>query len=289
MPHDHDHSGEKNIASAFFLNLFFIIIEVIGGLATNSFAILSDALHDLGDTLSLAVSWYLERVAKRGQDTKFSFGYRRFSLLAALINSLVLLVGGLFILSEVIPRLIHPHHADAGGMMLLALFGILVNGLAAFRLRKGKTINEKTVSLHLLEDVYGWVAVLFAGLLILIKDIHIIDPLLSILITIYILYKVIKNLKETLTIFLQGVPPEVKLEKIQKSVMRIKGVCSMCDTHIWSLDGVNNVLTTHIVIDDMVKGEKIFAIKNRVKALIHKNDIKFVTIEIERKSERSKK
>ncbi|MFH1631637.1 MAG: cation diffusion facilitator family transporter [bacterium] len=285
--HGHDHTGERNIASAFFLNLFFIVVEIIGGLITGSFAILSDALHDFGDTLSLAISWYLERVAKKGKDARFSFGYRRFSLLAALINSIVLLVGGLFILSEVIPRLLHPHHSSGEGMIILAVFGISVHAIAAYRLRKGKSLNEKTVSLHLLEDVFGWIAVLIAGLLISIKDLHVIDPLLSALITVYILWKVFRSLKETLKIFLQGVPPEVKIDQIQKSVMRIKGVKAMCDTNIWSLDGVNNVMSTHVVVEDTIKGEQIFTIKNKIKDVIAKNDIQHVTIEIERCKERT--
>lgn len=288
MPHDHshEHGSETSIASAFFLNLFFVVIEVIGGLTTNSFAILADALHDLGDTVSLAVSWYLERIARRKKDARFSFGYRRFSVLAALINSLVMLVGALFILSEVVPRLLHPHHANAEGMFLLAIFGIAINGFAAYRTRKGKSLNEQAVSLHMLEDVFGWVAILLASILIYFKDLHVIDPLLSFLITLYILWQVLMNLKQTLLIFLQGVPPEVKISNIEAAVKRIKGVCAMCDTNIWSLDGVNNVLSTHVVLDDSVKGEQAFAIKQRVKDIVRKNDIQHVTIELERKKER---
>jgi cobalt-zinc-cadmium efflux system protein len=283
--HGHYH-GEKNIAFAFFLNLIFIVIEVIGGLATNSFAILSDALHDLGDTLSLGISWYLERVAKKGKDARFSLGYRRFSLLAALINSLILMIGSIFILIEVIPRLIHPHHTDANGMFWLAIIGIAAHGVAAYRLSKGNSLNEKAVSLHLMEDVIGWIAVLFASILISIKDLHIIDPLLSTLITLYILWKVVLNLKETLIIFLQGVPPDIKINHLQKKILKLKGVAVMCDTNIWSLDGANNVLTTHITVENTVKGEKVFALKKQIKKIIESYDIKHITIELERKSER---
>jgi cobalt-zinc-cadmium efflux system protein len=289
--HSHVHShyhGEKNIAFAFFLNLIFIVIEIVGGLATNSFAILSDALHDLGDTLSLGVSWYLERVSKRGKDARFSIGYRRFSLLAALINSLILMAGSFYILSEVIPRILHPHHADSTGMFYLAVVGITVHGVAAYRLSKGTSLNERSVSLHLLEDVFGWVAVLIASILIAIKDLHIIDPLLSGLITLYILYKVILNLKETLIIFLQGVPPDLKINQLQKNVLKIKGVSAMCNTNIWSLDGVNNVLTTHIVVDKSVRGEQVFALKKRITKLVEDYDIKNITIEMERAERGSK-
>ncbi|MBU1934804.1 cation diffusion facilitator family transporter [Patescibacteria group bacterium] len=284
-PHSHYH-GEKNIAIAFFLNLVFIVIEFFGGLFTNSFAILTDALHDLGDTLSLGVSWYLERVSKKGKDARFSLGYRRFSLLAALINSLILLGGSLFILTEVIPRLIHPHHANSTGMFWLAVVGIAVHGVAAYRMSKGGSLNERAVALHLMEDVFGWIAVLLASILIHFKDLHIIDPLLSVAITLYILYKVVFNLKETLVIFLQGVPPDVKIDKIQEEILAIKGVCAMCDTNIWSLDGVNNVLTTHIVLDKKVCAEDSFVIKRKAKEIIEKYDIKHITVEIECHEER---
>lgn len=289
MPHNHhhhhDHGGEKNIASAFFLNVFFVIIEIVGGLLTNSFAILSDALHDLGDTIGLAISWYLEKISHKKKDARFSLGYRRFSLLAALINSLVLLIGSIIIISEVIPRLFHPHHSDAGGMFILSVFGIGIHGLAAYRLRKGKTLNEKAASLHLLEDTYGWIAVMLASILIYIKDLHIIDPLLSLFIVLYILIKVVQNLKATILIFLQKVPPDVKISQIRKAVLKLKGVHGMCNTNLWSLDGQHNVLSTCVAVKDGVKGEVVFTLKKKIKKIVSEFNIDHITIEMGRKSE----
>ncbi|MEJ2447304.1 MAG: cation diffusion facilitator family transporter, partial [Anaerolineales bacterium] len=178
-PHDHTHTHTENIRVAFFLNLGFTLFEVIGGLYTNSLAILSDALHDLGDSFSLGMAWYLERHSHKESDVKYSYGYRRFSLLAALINTIVLIAGSIYILSEAIPRLLHPEHSNAGGMVVLAVVGIAVNGFAALRVRSEGSLNAQVISWHLLEVVLGWAAVLIVSISLLITDIHILDPILN--------------------------------------------------------------------------------------------------------------
>jgi len=212
MEHKHEHSlKSKNIRFAFFANFFFTILEIVGGLLTNSVAILSDALHDLGDTVSLGLAWYFERVAKKKADQRFSFGYARFSLLGALVNSFVLLGGSVFILSKAIPRLLQPQEVHETGMLFLSVIGIAVNGVAVLRLKKGQSLNEKVVSWHLLEDVLGWIAVFVVSLLLLFFDLPILDPLLSIGITLFVLYNVVKNLKEVLRIFLKGVPSHLSI------------------------------------------------------------------------------
>lgn len=210
--HDHSHQTTNNIRLAFILNLSFTVLEIFGGLWTNSLAILSDAIHDLGDSLSLGLAWFLERYAEKGEDQRFSYGYRRFSLLGALINAVILIVGSLFIISRAIPRLVEPEHTDAQGMILFAIIGILVNGLAVFRLRSSKSMNARVVAWHLLEDVLAWIAVLIVGIALLFTDNHLLDPILSILIAIYVLYNVIRKLRETVGLFLQSVPRSIEIE-----------------------------------------------------------------------------
>lgn len=161
--HHHSHShhhGTKNISLAFFLNLGFCIIELIGGLLTNSVAILSDALHDFGDSVALGLAWVFQKKSEQKPDDKYTYGYRRFSLLSAIINSIILVAGSAFVLFESIKRIIEPAETNAKGMLLLAILGVAVNGVAILRLRKGGSVNERVVSLHLMEDVLGWVAVL---------------------------------------------------------------------------------------------------------------------------------
>jgi len=235
--HNHIESGQ-NLKTAFFLNLGFTILEIIGGLYVNSVAIMSDAVHDLGDSLSLGTAWYLDKKSKENSDKQFSFGYSRFSLLGALINSLVLILGLIY---EAVGRILKPEHSDAGGMIVFAIIGVLVNGYATWKMSGSKTLNEKVVSWHLLEDVLGWFTVLIVAIILNFKDIHYLDPALSLLITAYILLGVIGRLKETLFIFLQGVPYNVDLIDIEKQILNIESVQSSHHTHIWSLEGEHHV------------------------------------------------
>ncbi len=281
----HDHESTKNIKVAFFLNLSFTILELVGGILTNSLAILSDAVHDLGDTFALGAAWYLDKVSKKPRTQNFSYGLGRFSLLSALISSLVLLFGSLYILSEAVPRLLKPEHSNAPGMIGFAILGIIVNGFAVLRLKKGQSMNEKVVFWHLFEDVLGWFAVLITGIIIYIKDIHILDPILSILLVIYVLWNVLRNLKKTVMLFLQGVPEGISMEAIEEEIKSLEHVKAIHDTHIWTLDGQNNILTTHIVIDKNMSEKDIINIKCRAKELLHKLNINHATIEMEKENE----
>ncbi len=281
----HHHGATKNIKAAFFINLIFSIIEIVGGFYTNSIAILSDALHDLGDTFSLGLAWYFQKVSEKGRDKTYSYGYRRFSLLGAIINSIVLLLGSVLILYNAIPRLVNPAHADAKGMIFIAILGVLFNGAAIIKLKKGNSINERAVMLHLMEDVLGWVAVLFGSVVMYFFDVPIIDPLLSVLITLYILFNVYKNLKQTLQILLQGTPQNANIEGIIDYLSNLERVVSYHDFHIWSMDGEFNILTVHLVLDDK---EDVMELE-KFKALV-KNDLKkygahHVTIEFEKGQE----
>ena len=277
----HHHQSGRNLKVAFFLNLGFTILEIFGGLYVNSIAIISDAVHDLGDSLSLGTAWYLDKKSKQGSDKKFSFGYSRFSLLGALINSLVLIAGSVYVISEAFGRLLNPEHSDAEGMIFFAVIGILVNGFAAWKMSGGKTLNEKVVSWHLLEDVLGWVAVLIVAIVLLLKDIHYLDPALSLLITVYILWGVVGRLKDTLYVFLQGVPKEIDLVKIEQELLRIKHVQSLHHTHIWSLEGDHHVFSTHLKLEKIESFEGILQVKSEVKEYLKKYHFKHFTIETE--------
>ena len=286
MGHDHSHSTSgKNLKLAFFLNLGFTILEFIGGMYVNSVAIVSDAVHDLGDSLSLGTSWYLDKKSKEKSNSNFSFGYRRFSLLGALINSLVLIGGSIYVIYEAVGRLFEPEHSDADGMIIFAIIGVAVNGFAAYKLSSGKTMNEKVVSWHLLEDVLGWVAVLVVAIILKFEDIHYLDPALSLLITMYILWNVVKRLKETLFIFLQGVPREIDLDEIQNRLLKIDKVASMHHTHVWSLEGENHVFTAHIKLHHIKEFKEIVAVKKEVKNILKEYSLEHYTIETELDSE----
>ncbi|MCI0581028.1 MAG: cation diffusion facilitator family transporter [Chloroflexi bacterium] len=283
--HHHSHEGAASLRTAFFLNLAFTLLEIVGGFWTNSLAILSDAIHDLGDSLSLGLAWYMERYSQRGRDRRFSYGYRRFSLLGAVISTIVLIVGSLFILSEAIPRLMNPEPAYAPGMALFALVGILVNGLAVLRLRGNRSLNARVVAWHLLEDVLGWAAVLVVSLILLFWNAYILDAILSILITLYVLYNVAGNLRQTLALFLQAVPENVDVEEIERQLLAIDRVRSVHHTHVWSLDGEHHVLTTHVVVDEEASKDDVLRVKGAIKTLTDALDVSHTTAEIEYQDE----
>ncbi len=282
--HHHDHA-EGNIKVAFFLNLGFTIIEIVGGILTNSLAILSDALHDLGDSLSLGLSWYFQKISKKGRTNSFSFGYKRFSLLGAIINSIILIVGSSIILTEAIPKIFNPEEVHVQGMFYLSILGILVNGAAVLRLRKGDTMNERVVSLHLLEDVLGWVAVLIGSVIMMYADAPFIDPLLSVFISIYVLYNVYKNLKKSMRIILQGIPEDVSIEHIREKLKRIPSITNVHDCHVWSMDGNYNVLTIHLVLDKDYQLSEQVALKQKVREVLKGESVNHITIELENQDE----
>lgn len=282
--HHHDHENSTgNIKIAFFLNLGFTIIEFFGGIYTNSLAITSDALHDLGDSLSLGLSWYFQKVSTKKPTKNFSYGYKRFSLLGAIINSIVLIVGSIFIIYEAIPRIIKPEESDAKGMMYFAILGIIINGAAVFKLKKGNSINEKVVALHLLEDVLGWVAVLIASIVMQFYNLPILDPILSLLITFYVLFNIYKNMKESLRIILQGTPEEVSSEKIKEKILAFDKIKSIHDIHLWTLDGNYNVFTVHLVLEDKnTVLHETGKLKQKLKKMLHDDfDLEHITIELE--------
>ncbi|MFT6215410.1 MAG: cobalt-zinc-cadmium efflux system protein [Roseivirga sp.] len=283
--HGHHHHGTKNLRVAFFLNLFFTLVEIVGGLYTGSLAILSDALHDLGDSLSIGLSWYFQKLSQKGRDKKFSYGYKRFSLLGAVINSIVLLAGAVVILTKAIPALFDPNTVDAKGMMYLAIFGVIVNGAAVLKLRKGSSINEKVISLHLLEDVLGWVAVLIGSLVMMFWDLPIIDPILSLLIAVYIIYNASRNLKKSTLIILQAKPNEVDIEQIHKTLLSIPEITGVHDCHVWSMDGEYNVLSAHLVIEAAISMDEMANIKTKAKFLLKQEHIDHCTFEFEGKGE----
>ncbi|HSA32651.1 MAG TPA: cation diffusion facilitator family transporter [bacterium] len=286
MTHDHDHRGHDHgdtghIGVAFLLNFSFALIEVAGGLLTNSIAILSDALHDLGDSLALALAWYLQKVSDRGRDRRYTYGYKRFSLLGALAGSGILIVGSVVIVFAAIPRLIEPQPTVTWGMLLLAVLGIVVNGAAVLRLKKGTSQNAKVVALHLLEDVLGWGAVLVGAVVIHFTGWYWIDPLLSLGIAAFILITALGALRSSAKILLQGIPEEVDLAAIEARLTAVAGVASSHDLHLWSLDGERTILTVHLVLDAPVTPETACRVKRETAVAMEELGVGHCTIELE--------
>ncbi|MFP4373431.1 MAG: cation diffusion facilitator family transporter [Spirochaetaceae bacterium] len=279
----HTGHGEDTGAfrGAFFLNLVFTVIELIGGLLTNSVAILSDAVHDLGDSVSLLFSWAMERVAGRPRTPKQTFGYKRYSLLGAIVGAAVLLVGSVFVMMEAVPRLFAPEAVHPEGMLPLAVAGMTFNLLAVLRLRGGKKLNHRVVVLHFMEDVLGWVGVFVVSVVLLFADLPILDPILSVVVTLYVLSRIVPRLKHALGVFMQYAPADVDTGRIESRISAIEHVEGLHDVHVWSLDGSYNLFSSHVVVDGDLSLSDLEGLKARIKSTLAELGIHHVTLEFE--------
>src|SRR6476661_4167375 len=233
----HTHPVVNNLKIAFILNFGFTIIELIGGLYTNSIAILSDAVHDFGDSIAIGLSLFHEKYSKKGRTEKYTYGYNRFSPLAALITAILLILASVLIMYGAIPRFFEPQPVKVNGMLWMAIAGIAFNGLAVLRLsNKERSHNQRAVMLHLLEDVFGWIAVLVGSVIIYYTKWYWIDPLLSVGISLFILFNAAKNLKAVITLFLQTSPEHLIQQEVIANLNSIPGVINVHDFHSWALD-----------------------------------------------------
>lgn len=277
--HGHGHGEETSLGLPFALNVAFTLIELVGAWYTNSTAIAADAVHDLGDSLALLFAWGMQGASGRSADDDFTYGYRRLSLVGAVVNAMVLLVGGLVVLGESVPRLFDPPTPDATGMLGLALLGVAVNGAAALRV-KGSSLNERVVRLHLLEDVLGWVAVLIVSVVLLFAELPILDPLLSIGITLWVAWNAAKNLRDTLTLFLQGTPGDLDVPSLVIEAEDVEGVRALRHVHVWSLDGERHVLTGQLLVTPGCTLADALEVRERVREHLEHAGVAHVTLEL---------
>ncbi len=283
MAHDHIHlhsdGSGKNILSAFFINLTFTVISLIGGWLTNSMAIISDSIHDLGCTLSIALAWVFERIAGRRPTRTFTFGYRRFTLLGAFVNAFILLSGSSIVLYESVERLHSPENVNAEGMLWFAILAILFKGLAVWRTWKGSNVNQRMVSLHLLGDCLGWVAVLLASVVLIFVEVPLLDTILSICISIYILYNVVRNLIVAFRIVLEGVPASINYEELKKELETLANISTIKDFRVWSMDNERHIAEISLIttLNDLHSVEQL---KVAIRKTLEGHHIVWSTIEV---------
>lgn len=276
--HHHKKAGE-NLAFVFFMNLTFNIIVIAGGLATNSMAILADCIHDMSDTISIAFAWFLEHVAQKDSTDKYSYGYQRFSILGAVIISIFVIIMALLILQEAIPRLFAPESVDANGMLLMAIVGLVFKSISVYRLHGGETFNEKAILLHQLGDVLEWITILILSLVLMFWDgAPYLDPFVSIGIALWLIFNLGMNLYKSVEVLLQKTPNHFDVKEFKENVLNIEGIKSFDDFHVWSLDGIDSVLTLKVSIDDWNNQEKI---KNDIYNIASKYHIVDITIEFD--------
>ena len=271
---------EKNILIAFLLNLSFSFFEFIGGAITGSVAVISDSIHDLGDAISIGLSYFLERKSKRQPDNTYTYGYARYSVLGSVITTVILLLGSIMVIYNAVIRIIHPVEINYNGMILFAVVGTLVNFCAAWFTKDGDSLNQKAVNLHMLEDVLGWIVVLIGAIIMRFTDISILDPIMSIGVALFILVNALKNMNKVINLFLEKAPDDIDLAEIKEHICKIEGVLGVHHIHIWSIDGHSNYATMHIVTD-----EDCHAIKDKVRDELKEHGIGHVTLELENSTE----
>ena len=272
--------SDKKILLAFLLNACFAVFEFIGGAFTGSIAVISDAIHDLGDAFSIGASYVLEKIGGRKPDEKYTYGYYRFSVLGGVIQSVILLCGSVLVAYNAVLRLIHPVQVDYNGMIVIAVVGFVVNFAAAYFTSGGESINQKAINLHMLEDVLGWAVVLIGAIVMRFTNWWFIDPVLSIGLAVFIGFNAVKHLKDVLNIFLQKTPADIDAGAIMHHLTEIEGVDSAHHLHIWSLDGYRTAATVHIVTDG-----DITTVKKAVREELIEHGISHSTIECERTDE----
>ena len=273
--------SEKNIFIAFILNLSFSIFEFIGGFFTGSIAIISDAVHDIGDATSIGIAFFLEKKSRKMPDDKYTYGYLRYSVLGSAITTLILILGSIAVIYNAVIRIINPSEINYNGMIVFAIVGVCVNLIAATLTHKGDSLNQKAVNLHMLEDVLGWVIVLIGAIIIKFTDFYIIDPLMSVGVSIFILINAIKNLKEILEIFLEKTPHGITINEIKAHILEIEGIIDVHHIHIRSIDGHRHYATMHVVTNN-----NPYNIKSKIREKLKEHGITHVTLELEAEDER---
>ena len=274
--------SQAKILLAFLLNLVFSVFELVGGIITGSIAIISDSLHDFGDAISIGTSYLLERKSKKGVSKTYSYGYASFSVLGAIITGVVLLAGSLFVIYKGVNRIINPTPINYDGMIIFAIVGVVVNFLATVMTHGGDSLNQRAVSLHMLEDVLGWIAVLVCAVIIKLTGFMLLDAIISIIVAIFVIINAVKILKESLAIFLNKVPTGIDIENLKTCVQEIEDVIDVHHIHVWQIDSEKVLATMHVVCDF----QNAISVKESVRRSCLEHGVNHVTIEVEQPNER---
>lgn len=273
--------SDRNILIAFILNFFFSVFELIGGTLTNSVAIISDSIHDLGDSLSIGISFFLEKKSRKQPDENYTYGYARYSVIGSIITTLILLLGSVAVIYNATVRFFNPVEVNYDGMIIFAVVGTVINLCAAFFTKNGDSLNQKAVNLHMIEDVLGWVVVLIGAIFMRFTDISILDSVLSIIVALYIFINALKGLKDAVDLFLEKTPNNVSVKDIKTHLSNIDGIIDVHHIHIWSMDGYNNYASMHVVTE-----EEPQTAKAKIREELKEHNIYHVTLELETKDEK---
>ena len=271
-------SSKTSIWLAFFLNLSYAIVEFIAGGIFGSSAVLADSVHDLGDAIAIGISARLETISNREEDRQYTLGYKRFSLLGAMLTAVILMIGSVLVILENVTKIVHPQPVNEEGILWLGIIAVAINVLASLVVRKGKTKNESILSLHFLEDTLGWLAVILMAIILRYTDWYILDPLLSLVISIFILTKAIPRFWSALKIFLDAVPEGVDIKQVKKDLEQLDHVASVNQLNLWTMDGLEKNAIVHVCLEEI---EHIEYCKESIRNLLKDYGFQNVTIEVD--------
>lgn len=271
---------EKSILLAFILNFLFSVFELFGGIYTGSVAVISDAVHDFGDAVSIGISFVLEKISKRKPDEKYTYGYARYSVIGSIITTFILLFGSVAVILNAVNRILNPSEINYNGVIVFAVVGVCVNFFAAYFTREGDSLNTKAVNLHMLEDVLGWAVILVGAVVMKFTDFALIDPIMSIGVSVFILVNAVKNMKTVIDLFLEKIPDGTDINEIKEHICAIDGVIDVHHIHVRSFDGINNCATMHVVTNSDPVG-----IKEKVREELREHGICHATLELETEDE----
>ena len=271
-------SSKTSIWLAFFLNLSYAIVEFIAGGIFGSSAVLADSVHDLGDAIAIGISALLETISNREEDRQYTLGYKRFSLLGAMLTAVILMIGSVLVILDNVTKIVHPQPVNEEGVLWLGIIAVSINVLASLVVRKGKTKNESILSLHFLEDTLGWLAVILMAIILQFTDWYILDPLLSLVISIFILTKAIPRFWSALKIFLDAVPEGVDIKQVKNNLEQLDHVASVNQLNLWTTDGLEKNAIVHVCLEEI---EHIEYCKESIRNLLKDYGFQNVTIEVD--------
>ncbi|TDL78824.1 cation diffusion facilitator family transporter [Peribacillus frigoritolerans] len=282
--HHHHTSNKKALLLAFSIITLFMIVEVIGGLMTNSLALLSDAGHMLSDAAALGLSYLAMTFGAKGASASKTFGYKRFEILAAFINGLTLIIIALYIFAEAYQRFIDPPEVISSGMLLISSIGLLVNIAAAFILMRGdkdENLNVRSAFLHVIGDMLGSVGAIIAALVIMFFGWGLADPIASIIVAVLIIISGFRVTKDSFHILMEGAPGNLKTDDIRAALLTMEEVCGVHDLHVWSITSDFPALSCHLVVESGENQQDLLKKANRI--LHDQFGLHHTTIQIDRK------
>lgn len=270
----------KHIRSALMINIIFTIVEILGAIFTNSIALLTESIRNIGDVLSIAVAYFLERRSQKRPKKEYTYGYARYSILGSIFSTFFLIISSIVVIITIIPRFIEPENINHEGMFFFAILGLILNGIGTFKTFRGKGINEQAVSLHLFEDLLSWLGVLFISIVMPIWNVPILDPLLSLIITVFIFRKGLEHLEEAFNIFLEKVPKNISIDDLKEKIKMVNHVIDIVELHVWTLDGIKDCATLKVFIDNTISLSKMMDVKEKIRCVVKEFHIEDITIEL---------